>query len=124
MALPKKPQGGQSPSIDDVIAAQEKIRQEATGTPVPVKKASVKAPVASSVQSQAVTAVAPSTVPSASNLVAQGETLKQTQFNLPVSLNERIAKVAEAFHAGNRSHFVRAVLERAVAEYEERLNQK
>jgi hypothetical protein len=121
MALPKKPQNAQGPSIDDVIAAQEKIRHEATGTPAAAGKSAARAPAASRAQSQAVAVVAPSTVPSASNLVAQGETLKQTQFNLPVSLNERIARVADAFHAGNRSHFVRAVLERAVADYEARL---
>ena len=50
------------------------------------------------------------------------EVLKQTQFNLPVSLNDRIAIVAEKYHAGNKSHFVRAALEEIVSRYEQKMD--
>lgn len=51
-----------------------------------------------------------------------GEILKNTPFNLPVSLIERIENVANVFHAGNKSHFARYALEIAVAEAEKRIS--
>lgn len=107
MGIPKKP------TIDHLIAEQEKVRTESTGVPKP-KAARIGKKTDNNLS---LAPVAP--IPQAAGMVAQGETLKQTQFNLPVSLNGRIGAVANVFHAGNRSHFVRAVLEKAVAEYEE-----
>lgn len=44
--------------------------------------------------------------------------LKNTQFNLPVDLIDRIGAVADRYHAGNKSHFVRAALQDAVEKIE------
>lgn len=110
-AIPKKPETQKLMDIDKLAAQQDKLREAETGV-----QGKGDTPAAGQVESLPVSGLGTSS----SAVVGNGndEILKQTQFNLPVSLNERIAVVARRYHANNKSHFAREVLEEAVSRLE------
>ena len=109
-AIPKKPETQKLMDIDKLAAQQDKLREAETGV-----QGKGDTTAAEHVESLPVSESGTSPTAIASN----DEILKQTQFNLPVSLNERIGVVAKRFHANNKSHFARQVLEEAVTRLEE-----
>jgi hypothetical protein len=113
--IPKKPDLEKAKKFDDLAAQQDKMREEATGVLHQVEPPSAD-------QTDNLSHAELGTSPT--GLVGKDELLKQTQFNLPVSLNERIAVVAAKFHAGNKSHFARAALEDAVSRLEKLMEKK
>src|ERR1039457_2864990 len=110
-AIPKKPETQKLMDIDKLAAQQDKLREAETGV-----QDKGDTPAAGQVESLPVSGLGTSS----SAVIGNGndEILKQTQFNLPVSLNERIAVVARRYHANNKSHFAREVLEEAVSRLE------
>lgn len=131
-AIPKKPSSENTKTLDDIIADQARQKGESLGVkppvqPKPKKKASVKPPKKVLPTSKAKTkpeerkvSVAPATTKVTYGRPAASEKLKNAQYNLPIDLIERISVIAEKYHAGNRSHFVRAALEEAVSAAEKR----
>ena len=110
-AIPKKPETQKLMDIDKLAAQQDKLREAETGV-----QGKGDTPAVGQVESLPASGLGTSS----SAVVGNGndEILKQTQFNLPVSLNERIAVVARRYHANNKSHFAREVLEEAVSRLE------
>jgi len=108
-AIPKKPETQKLMDIDKLAAQQDKLREAETGV-----QGKGDTPAAGQVESLPVSGLGTSSLA----VIGNDEILKQTQFNLPVSLNERIAVVARRYHANNKSHFAREVLEEAVSRLE------
>ena len=125
--IPRKPESTKAATIEDIIGQQEKIRDESTSVQPQPKKA-VKPKISkpkTSKPAKALSAVVETTLvpvvqqtgrPAAG--VAPGDRLKPTQYSLPYSLTERVAKIAGDMYAGNRSYLVRMLLEKGLDELE------
>jgi hypothetical protein len=131
--IPRKPELTKATTIDEIIGQQEKLRDESTSVP-PQPKKTVKSPkpkpktkkIAKAASTKAETPVVPVVQqtgrPAAG--VAPGDRLKPTQYSLPDSITERVAKLAGDMYAGNRSYLVRMLLEKGLDELENKNNKK
>jgi len=128
--IPQKPSESKAKSLDDLVQQQAELRDIATGvgktssekktkrtaTPKTASRPAAKAKI----KSKEVKTIETSPVSQMGRPV-MGEPLKNTPFNLPVSLVKRIERIAMLSCAGNKSYYVRKEMEASVARAEKEL---